>query len=141
MNEPSTSASKSLKSYQLGLQAEQFAASWIRSALAGQVLAQRYVGAGHCEVDVIAQVRQYLVAFEVKYRRSSRLVDLPTQALSAAKVRRLASALEQFRGHFLLKHLAPRIDVLFLSPDSKSPNRWLVRHWLGLEDKFGSLRS
>ena len=83
---------------------------------------------GHDEIDIIAQIKDYIIFFEVKTRKNNYLIP-PEISISKSQEKRITSA----ANHYIKKHeidFEVRFDIIAITYNNKS---YQVKH---IKDAF-----
>ena len=115
----------------LGQRTEDAAAAWLARA-GWRILARRRRSLHGGEVDLVARdPTGYLVAVEVRARRSARTGPAGT-TVGQRRVARLERTLAAYAGETGVRHRGLRVDLVTLEPVQHRPGCWRVRRIPGI---------
>lgn len=100
-----------------GERGEQLACQWLEAK--GYSILHRNWRHGHCEIDIVARDRDFLVVVEVKTRSSARWID-PEAAIGPEKRRNLMRAADELV-HSIPDDLELRFDVVSITHTATGP--------------------
>jgi len=114
-----------------GERAEDAAAAWLERA-GWRIVARRHRSAHGGEVDLIARdPDDFLVAVEVRARRSTRTGAAGT-TVGARRVARLSRTLAAYASGASTTHRGLRVDLVSVEPLDEKAGRWRLRRIAGL---------